>query len=107
MFRRNTVPALPDGEPHDLPTWTNLLLTEDTPIRWSTDPGTPEPGDELAGRLVIGREDQLIIDLCGTAVTNLLIVLVRAHHDANAPLPPDLQPVCQANARQADGSRGY
>jgi len=66
----------------DLPTWTNILVTDETPITWVTEAGTPEPGDELAGRLVIGEEQQLIIDLCGTAVTNLLAVLAEARRGA-------------------------
>lgn len=104
MQRSSTVPARPDGEQRDLPTWTNVLLTDDTPIRWATEPGEPEPGDELAGRLVIGQEEQLIIDLCGAAATNLLAVLVRAHHDANTPLPRDLRRMCLANAPRPDNS---
>lgn len=68
------------GDPRDLPTWTNVLITDDMPIRWATEHGEPSPGDELAGRLVIGDEEQLTIDLCGTAATRLLAVLVAAHH---------------------------
>lgn len=74
----------PDDGPHDLPTWTNVLVTDDTPIRWTTEPGEPRPGDELAGRLVIGHEEQLVIDMCGTAATKLLAVLVSAHHGVDA-----------------------
>lgn len=70
----------PHGDPRDLPTWTNVLITDDTPIRWATEHGDPSPGDELTGRLVIGDEDQLTIDLCGTAATKLLAVLAGAHH---------------------------
>lgn len=85
-------PHRPDiSEPGDLPTWTNILLTDDMPIRWVAEAGEPHPGDELTGRLVIGQEEQLIIDLCGTAVTNLLTVLARVHHDANIPLPLRVQ----------------
>lgn len=102
MQRPSTVPARPDGEPRDLPAWTNVLLTDDTPIRWATEPGEPEPGDELAGRLVIGHEEQLIIDMCGTAVTSLLTALVRVHHDASIPLPPSVWRMCQANVPQPD-----
>lgn len=69
-----------DGDPRDVPTWMNVLITDDMPIRWATEPGKPHPGDELAGRLVIGDEDQLIIDLCGTAATKLLAALAEAHH---------------------------
>lgn len=89
MPRRSTVPVPSNGEPRDLPTWTNTLVTDDTPIRWTTEPGEPKPGDELAGRLVIGNEEQLIIDMCGTAATKLLAVLVGAHHgtDILAPAP--------------------
>lgn len=87
---RSTKPSRSDLERlRDLPTWTNILLTDDTPIRWTTEPGDPAPGDELTGRLVIGEEEQLVIDLCGTAATNLLTVLAGAHHQANIPLPPD------------------
>lgn len=64
----------------DLPTWTNVLITDDVPIRWATEPGRPDPGDELAGRLIIGEEEQLTLELCGTAATKLLAVLVAAHH---------------------------
>lgn len=82
----------PDGESRDLPTWTNVLITDDTPIRWTTEPGDPCPGDELAGRLVIGQEDQLVIDMCGTAVTRLLAVLVAVHHGTGAlPLIADIE----------------
>lgn len=73
---------IPSGAPRDVPTWTNVLITDDMPIRWTTEPGAPNPGDELTGRLVIGEEDQLIIDLCGTAATNLLAVLTEAHRDS-------------------------
>lgn len=66
----------------DLPTWTNVLVIGETPINWSTDPGEPEPGDELAGRLVFGSEQQLVIDMCGSAVTNLLAVLARVQDSA-------------------------
>lgn len=76
----------------DLPTWSNVLVTDETPIRWTTEPGDPWPGDELAGRLVIGTEDQLVIDMCGTAVTKLLAVLVTAHHGTGAlPLIADIE----------------
>lgn len=68
----------------DVPTWTNVLVTDDMPIRWATEAGEPSPGDELAGRLVIGHEEQLVIDMCGTAVTKLLAVLVAAHHGLDA-----------------------
>lgn len=77
--RRETAP---DGGPRDVPTWTNVLITDDMPVRWATEPGDPHPGDELAGRLVIGEEEQLTIDLCGTAATKLLAVLAEAHHGA-------------------------
>lgn len=90
MPRHSTVPALPDGQPRDLPTWMNVLVTEEMPIRWATEAGEPAPGDELAGRLVIGQEEQLVIDLCGTAATNLLTVLADIHREANIPLPPDI-----------------
>lgn len=36
---------------------------------------------------MIGEEDQLIIDVCGTAVTNLLTILAGVHREANVPLP--------------------
>lgn len=73
-----------DGAPRDLPTWTNVLITDDMPMRWTTEAGEPSLGDELAGRLVIGHEEQLVIDMCGTAVTKLLAVLVAAHHGLDA-----------------------
>lgn len=88
---RRTNPPRPDhGAPRDLPTWTNILLTDDTPIRWTTEPGAPAAGDELTGRLVIGEEDQLILDLCGTAATNLLTILADVHRTANVTLPSDI-----------------
>lgn len=102
MPRRSSGPALPDGEPRDLPTWMNVLVTEEMPIRWATEAGEPAPGDELAGRLVIGQEEQLVIDLCGAAATNLLAVLVQAHDDADVPLSPDLRRERQANAPGPD-----
>lgn len=61
-----------------------MLVTDDMPIRWTAEDGDPWPGDELAGRLIIGDEDQLIIEMCGAAATKLLAVLVVAHHDRNA-----------------------
>lgn len=82
-------------KPRDLPTWTNVLITDDMPIRWITEPGEPWPGDELAGRLVFGQEEQLVIDLCGTAVTKLLAVLVAAHHGTDTlSLTADATPTC-------------
>lgn len=69
----------PGAEPRDVPTWTNVLVTDDMPMRWTTEDGDPHPGDEMAGRLVIGHEDQLVIDMCGTAATKLLQVLATAH----------------------------
>lgn len=84
----------PDDAPRDVPTWTNVLVTDDMPIRWTTEDGDPPLGDELAGRLIIGHEDQLVIDMCGTAATKLLHVLATAHNGTgplkttgNAPEP--------------------
>lgn len=90
----------PDGR-RDVPTWTNVLVTDDMPIRWTTEPGEPWPGDELAGRLVIGHEEQLVIDMCGTAVTKLLAVLVAAHHGTDA-LPLTISDEHQRGSDQRD-----
>ena len=70
--------------PQDVPTWTNVLITDYMPIRWATEPGTPDPGDELTGHLVIGTEEQLTIDLSGTTATRLLAVLLSVHQGADA-----------------------
>lgn len=80
-------PYGPVVDQSDLPMWANILLTGEMPIKWATEDGEPAPGDELVGQLVIGNEEQLIIDMCGTAATNLLAVLIAAHRDANVPLP--------------------
>jgi len=89
---RPITPCRSDGDTHggtssDVPTWTNVLITDDMPVQWATDAGEPEAGDELAGRLIIGTGQQLIIDLCGAAATNLMAALFEAHHEARMSLP--------------------
>lgn len=76
----------------DVPVWANILVTDDMPIRWDFEDGEPEHGGELAGKLRIGEEEQVIIDMCGSAATGLLKVLIVAHLDAGVRLPiADLQ----------------
>lgn len=71
----------------DVPVWANILVTDEMPILWDFEDGEPEPGGELAGRLRIGEEEQVVIDMCGSAATGLLKVLIVAHLDADVRLP--------------------
>lgn len=84
---RSVEPRDPATGGGDLPMWVNTLITGDTPIRWRTEDGEPPPGEELAGRIMIGHEEQLVVDVCGTAATNLLAVLIAVHRDAVVPVP--------------------
>lgn len=71
----------------DVPIWANILLDDEMPIRWTPEDAEDRVDDQLEGQLIIGEEQQIIIDTCGTAATNLLKVLIQAHRDANLPVP--------------------
>lgn len=76
------VEEVPDGE---LGTWTNVAVTNGTPIRWNTDRGNRDTCEELVGRLVIGAREQLVLDMSGSAVAKMLTVLLPVQQDLGCP----------------------
>lgn len=74
---------------HEVPTWTNALVSDDMPIAWNTADADPYECGEPAGRLVFGKNERITIDLCGTAASRLLTILICAHLQADIPLPPE------------------
>lgn len=90
-------PVVRDG---DVPIWANILIAGDMPIVWESEEGEIVPGNEPAGRIVIGSEEQVKIDLCGGAVARLLKVVAGAYREAGVPLPADLVWPCAGRRKE-------